>query len=121
MNFLADPSLFKEFWCSRHGVFLAEPPYSKNFLADAPADRPWCCVASYYEPNEAMVVGREAYSLYDVDHLALPINLRDDLSDRPNFYRRQQQIFAGLGDDEWRHALACYYGRISEIDLQLGG
>ena len=91
-----------------------------DFLADAPADRPWCCVASYYEPNEAMVVGREAYSLYDVDHLALPINLRDDLSDRPNFYRRQQQIFAGLGDDEWRRALACYYGRISEIDLQLG-
>jgi len=91
-----------------------------DFLADAPADRPWCCVASYYEPNEAMVVGREAYSLYDVDHLALPVNLRDDLSDRPNFYRRQQQIFAGLGDDEWRRALACYYGRISEIDLQLG-
>ena len=83
-------------------------------------DTPWCCVVSYYEPNEAMVVGREAYSLYDVDHLALPVNLRDDLSDRPNFYRRQQQIFAGLGDDEWRRALACYYGRISEIDLQLG-
>lgn len=91
-----------------------------GFLADAPADRPWCCVASYYEPNEAMVVGREAYELYDSEKLILPSNLRDDLSDRPNLYRRQQQIFAELDDDEWRRALACYYGRISEIDLQLG-
>ena len=90
------------------------------YLEGAPTDRPWCCVASYYEPNEAMVVGRAAYERYDVDRLTLPANLRDDLSDRPNIYQRQQEIFAELSDDEWRRALACYYGCISEIDAQLG-
>ena len=90
------------------------------YVREAPKDRPWCCVASYYEPNEAMVVGRESYDLYDVDDLQLPANLRDDFAGRPNIYRRQQQIFADLTDDEWRQALACYYGRISEIDAQLG-
>jgi arylsulfatase A-like enzyme len=90
------------------------------YLHNAPTDQPWCCVASYYEPNEAMIVGRDAYEQYDVDTLRLPANLRDDFSDRPNIYQRQQQIFQDLSDDQWRQALACYYGRITEIDTQLG-
>ena len=71
-------------------------------------------------PNEAMVVGREAYELYDVDSLPLPPNLRDPMTDKPNIYRREQQIFAGVSDDEWRAAKACYLGRITEIDAELG-
>ena len=82
--------------------------------------QPWCCVASYYEPNEAMVVGREAYELYDVASLQLPPNLRDPMSDKPNMYRREQQIFANVSDDEWREAQACYLGRVTEIDAELG-
>ena len=84
------------------------------------SEQPWCCVSSYYEPNEAMVVGREAYELYDVDSLPLPPNLRDPMTDKPNIYRREQQIFAGVSDDEWRAAKACYLGRITEIDAELG-
>ena len=91
-----------------------------NYLRQAPTDRPWCCVASYYEPNEAMIVSRPAYDLYDADQLQLPANLRDDMADRPNLYRRQREIFQCLSDRQWRRALACYYGRISEIDQQLG-
>ncbi|HAA74952.1 TPA: hypothetical protein DCE37_07535 [Candidatus Latescibacteria bacterium] len=80
---------------------------------------PWCCVVSYYEPNESLIVGREAYELYDVDSLELPKNLKDDLSDRPNIYRRDQQIWNDVSDDEWRQILACYYGRITELDGQV--
>jgi arylsulfatase A-like enzyme len=86
--------------------------------------RPWCCVASYYEPNEAMIVGREAYGLYAEAvrrrTLPLPANLHDDLLDKPNMYRREAGIFSGLSDDEWRQARACYYGRITEVDHELG-
>ena len=46
--------------------------------------------------------------------------MRDDLSDRPNWYRRQQQIFAGISEEQWRTARACYYGRLSELDEQFG-
>ena len=84
--------------------------------ATAAAAPPWCCVASFYEPNEAMIVGREAYDLYDEDAIELPISLRgDDLSDKPNIYRREAQIFSGLSDAEWRRARACYYGRIPSV------
>ena len=93
--------------------------YLEARLAEG-SEQPWCCVSSYYEPNEAMVVGREAYELYDVDSLPLPPNLRDPMTDKPNIYRREQQIFAGVSDDEWRAAKACYLGRITEIDAELG-
>ena len=90
-----------------------------EWLEQAPTDRPWCCCVSYYEPNEALVVGRAAYEKYDVTRISLPENLRDDLRDRPAIYRRDQQIWHGISDAAWRHALACYYGRITELDGEL--
>ena len=90
-----------------------------DWLQKAPTDRPWCCCVSYYEPNEALVVGRTAHDQYDVNKLALPENLRDDLSDRPGIYRRDQQIWQHVTDKEWQQILACYYGRITELDAQL--
>jgi arylsulfatase A-like enzyme len=90
-----------------------------EFLADAPSDQPWCCCVSYYGPNEAMIVGRDAYNRYDPAQLTLPENRRDDLAGRPNIYRRTSQIFADVSDAEWQQAHACYYGRISELDDQL--
>jgi arylsulfatase A-like enzyme len=89
------------------------------FLSQAPAE-PWCACVSYFEPNEAMLVSEEFFRLYDPASLPLPTSLQDPLTDRPALYRREQGIFAGLTDDEWRLAQACYYGRISEIDHQLG-
>ncbi|MBT3604489.1 MAG: sulfatase-like hydrolase/transferase, partial [Candidatus Latescibacteria bacterium] len=47
---------------------------------DAPVDDPWVCCVSHYEPNESLVVGREAYEQYDVPNLKLPETLHDDLS-----------------------------------------
>ena len=82
-------------------------------------EQPWCCVVSYYEPNESLIVGRDAYEQYDVENLKLPETLRDDLSDRPNIYQRDQQIWQDVSDDEWRKILACYYGRITELDGQV--
>jgi arylsulfatase A-like enzyme len=67
-----------------------------------------------------MIVSREAFEQYDVDRIKLPENLRDDFSDRPGFYRRQQQIFNEVSEQEWRQALACYYGRVTELDQQFG-
>jgi arylsulfatase A-like enzyme len=91
-----------------------------KYLQEASGDRPWCCCVSYYEPNEALVVGREAYNQYDVESLPLPANLRDELIDRPGIYRRSKQVWDGVSDEVWRQALACYYGRITEIDAQVG-
>ncbi|MDA1138199.1 MAG: sulfatase-like hydrolase/transferase, partial [Planctomycetota bacterium] len=91
-----------------------------DFLERQDGARPWCCCASFYEPNEAMIVSREIFEQYDLGDIQLPENLRADMSNRPGFYRRQQQIFENITDAEWRMALACYYGRVTELDVQFG-
>jgi arylsulfatase A-like enzyme len=89
--------------------------------AQSAADpKPWCTCVSFSEPNEALVVSRETFNLYDVDSIELPVNLRDDYSGKPNLYQREGLISQGVSDHEWRMALACYYGRITEVDAQLG-
>lgn len=80
---------------------------------------PWCCCVSFSEPNEALIVSRRVWEMYDGNEIELPANLRDDFHDRPNLYRREQQIAAGLSEDHWRAARRCYYGRITELDEQL--
>lgn len=83
-------------------------------------DDPWCCCVSFSEPNEALVAGRDAWGRYDPRTLPLPDNFFDDMSDRPNLYRREQQIGRDIPEDHWRAARACYFARISELDDQFG-
>jgi arylsulfatase A-like enzyme len=90
-----------------------------DWLKEAPADKPWCCCVSHYEPNEALIVGRAAHEQYDVDLIALPENMRDRMTDKPGLYRRDQQIWKDFTEDQWRQTLACYYGRVTELDAQL--
>ncbi len=92
-----------------------------HFLRESATSRqPWCCCVSYYEPNEAMIASRAAFERSNPAEISLPETLRDDLSDRPNWYRRQQQIFSDISEEQWRTARACYYGRLSELDEQFG-
>lgn len=81
---------------------------------------PWCCCVSYPSPNEAMICSRESFKLYDPDSIDLPANLKDPFTRSPNLYRRAQEVWMDISDDDWRMARACYYARISELDQQLG-
>jgi len=82
---------------------------------------PWSVCVSFSEPNEALVVGRETWEQYDPQAIPLPANFFDDMSRRPNMYRREQQIGRHLPEAFWRNARACYYGRITELDALVGG
>ena len=81
---------------------------------------PWCCCVSFSEPNEALIVGRETWQQYDDMPIELPDNFFDDLSGRPNMYQREQQIGRRVSEDQWRNARSAYFGRITEVDSQVG-
>jgi len=83
-------------------------------------DAPWCACVSFSEPNESLIVSRSTFEKYDVAAMPLPENLNDDLVGRPNIYQRQRQISAGVTDDQWRMARACYFGRVTELDAEFG-
>ena len=82
------------------------------------SDAPWCLCASFSEPNESLVVSRATFEKYNVATMPLPANLNDDLSNRPNLYHRQRQIFDDVTDDQWRMARTCYFGRVTELDAE---
>ena len=83
-------------------------------------DAPWCCCVSFSEPNEALVVGQQTLDRYDIDSIPLPDNFHDTMDDKPNIYRRGRSIGNALSEEHWRHARACYFGRVTELDDQVG-
>lgn len=92
-----------------------------EFLEAQPGEAPpWCVCVSFSEPNEALIVSRSTFERYELDQVPLPENLHDDLSDRPNVYQREQQLSRDVTEAQWRRARACYFGRITELDDQLG-
>jgi arylsulfatase A-like enzyme len=92
-----------------------------GFLQDRrETDDAWCLCASFSEPNEALVASEEIFSLYDPTSISLPDNLRDSHEGKPGLYRRQKGIGEGIDDEDWRVARACYFARITELDLQFG-
>lgn len=84
------------------------------------ADAPWCCCVSLPEPNEELICSRESFSRYDPASIHMPANMADELADKPALYRRAQQMWRDMGEDDWRRLRACYYARVSEVDAQFG-
>lgn len=91
-----------------------------NHLRDADGTKPWCVATSFSEPNESLILSRSTLDRYGEGTVHLPPNFNDDLSNRPNIYKRQRQIAAHLDEHHWRMARTCYFGRISELDDQFG-
>jgi arylsulfatase A-like enzyme len=93
----------------------------KEYLSKALLqNEPWCCCVSNSAPNEQMFCGREAFNMYDIDSIKLPLNLKDDLKDRPAIYHRTQKLWDDVTIKQWKEARACYYGRITELDAEFG-
>lgn len=89
-----------------------------DFLQNA--EEPLCACASFSEPNETLIASRSTFEQYDPSTLPLPATLRCDFAGQPALYRREQSIGQHLSDDYWRHARACYFSRITELDTEFG-
>jgi arylsulfatase A-like enzyme len=101
--------------------FAATTREAQDFLAESMGkDNPWACCVSYAEPNVPLIAGRDAFEKYDFESIQLPINLHDNFSRSPGFYRRQKEILKHLTDDQWRELRAVYYALISELDREFG-
>lgn len=84
------------------------------------SEGPFCVCASFSEPNETLIVSRSTFEQYDPYSIPLPGTLRDDHAGKPGLYRREADIARHLPDEHWKFARTCYYGRITELDVQFG-
>ena len=94
---------------------------AEDFLRQASTtDDPWCCFVSLQEPHDPFISEQSAFDLYEVDGIALPPNVKDDLQGRPGIYRKAARVWQTFTDQERREAATCYYASITEIDQLFG-
>ena len=87
----------------------------------AGVDRPWMIRAKFNAPHDSFI-GYEPYiGRYKIDEIQLPANFDDDLTTKPNIYRRQyEELWKTLSRDDFRMALMCYWAFTTFVDDMLG-
>ena len=83
--------------------------------------KPWVLFVGPLGPHDPYLVPERFVEMYQPDAIHLPPSFHDTLADKPGIYRRmRQQIWAQLGEDEVREAIAHYWAYCTMMDEMLG-
>ncbi|MEM9159325.1 MAG: sulfatase-like hydrolase/transferase [Verrucomicrobiota bacterium] len=87
----------------------------------AHSDRPWCYYVGFIGPHDPYKVPQRFLDLYPENTVDLPKSYHDDLSDKPNIYRRtREQIWDQLSPAESKESLRHYLAYCSKMDEHFG-
>ena len=93
---------------------------AKNFLINDIDDEPWACFVSVSEPHDPFISTKKYYDMYDDIDIKLPKSFEDDLSDKPNLYKRAQKVFENMTKEDHIESIRNYYAMVTEIDYEYG-
>jgi len=108
---------------------ISENPFNDQNVVDMAKDRllslkdhskPWCLYAGTLGPHDPYFVPQEYLDLYPIEDIELPESYMDDLSNRPNLYRRTRDRFAQLTDQEHKEAIQHYLAFCTYEDALFG-
>ncbi|MHB1355409.1 MAG: sulfatase-like hydrolase/transferase [Anaerolineae bacterium] len=87
----------------------------------AQGNQPWCVYIGPNGPHDPYIIPEHYATMYDPADVPLPASFDDDLADKPRIYQRQrQQVWGQMGADEYREAIAHYWGFCTMQDDLLG-
>jgi arylsulfatase A-like enzyme len=86
----------------------------------AAGDQPWCLYVGPVGPHDPYIIPEHYATMYDPQDVPLPPNWHDNLLDKPRVYQRQQRFWRQLSADEYREAIAHYWGFCTMQDDLLG-
>lgn len=86
----------------------------------AARDQPWCLYIGTNGPHDPYIIPEHYATLYDPAEVPLPPGFHDSLADKPRVYQRQRALWAQLSEDEYREAIAHYWGYCTMQDDLLG-
>ncbi len=89
-------------------------------LVGEKSDQPWCLFTSCNGPHDPYYVPRKFLDMYDPGEVKLPLNFRDDLADKPSFYRRTRDRFDQLTEREYREGIRHYLAYCTFEDQLFG-
>jgi arylsulfatase A-like enzyme len=86
----------------------------------ATQDKPWCLFIGTDGPHDPFVMPEHYACMYDPASVPLPPSFHDNLLDKPRIYGRMRQFWEQFSEDEYREAIAHYWGYCTMVDDFLG-
>ena len=83
-------------------------------------DKPWCLFVGTVGPHDPYIIPEHYATMYDPADVDLPPSYHDTLLDKPRIYQRQRRFWSQLTEDEYREAIAHYWGYCTMQDDLLG-
>ncbi len=81
---------------------------------------PFCSFISTYAPHDPYTVPQSVYDMYKEIDIELPGNISDDLADKPHIYKRLQNVWDELSNEDIRKIRRYYFSYCTLVDLQVG-
>jgi len=82
--------------------------------------KPWCLYVGPVGPHDPYVLPEKYATMYDPADVELPPSFYDNLLDKPRVYQRQRRFWGQMSEDEYRAAIAHYWGYCTMQDHLLG-
>jgi arylsulfatase A-like enzyme len=86
----------------------------------AEGDDPWCLYIGPVGPHDPYILPEHYATMYDPADVELPASYYDTLADKPRVYQRQRRFWGQMSADEYREAIAHYWGFCTMQDDLLG-
>lgn len=76
----------------------------------AQGDAPWCLFVGPVGPHDPYIIPEKYARMYDPADVDLPPSFDDEMEDKPRVYQRQRRFWSQMSEDEYREAIAHYWG-----------
>jgi arylsulfatase A-like enzyme len=86
----------------------------------AQGDDPWCLFIGPVGPHDPYILPEKYARMYDPADVQLPPSYGDTMEDKPRVYQRQRRFWSQMSEDEYRQAIAHYWGFCAMQDDLLG-
>ena len=86
----------------------------------AAGSKPWCLFVGPVGPHDPYVIPEYYATMYDPADVELPPSYYDNLLDKPRVYQRQRRFWGQMSEQEYREAIAHYWGFCTMQDDLLG-
>jgi len=86
----------------------------------AQQSKPWCLFIGPSGPHDPYIIPEKYATMYDPSQVELPPSFYDNLQDKPRIYQRQRRFWSQLTEEEYREAIAHYWGYCTMQDDFLG-
>lgn len=93
---------------------------AREKIRELPEGEPFCMYVGTLGPHDPYMVPEKYLELYPMEEIELPAIYEDDLTDKPNLYRRTQNRFRQLTREEHKRSLQHYLAFCSYEDALFG-